>query len=890
MNEQNNTKSDYTLRQILIRRLLIVGLVISVLTSVEDLIVYKSFLRSLPLFGLNLAFILCIFVSRKYNNVEFGARFICVVTVFFVFPYIFFTNGAIEGGSSIWFVLGIFYIIGMLNGAEMVAYLVVAIAIDAACYIVSYMHPETVVQLSGRHAVYIDSLCGVITVSLLIGLVTKYQIWGYENARKLAMEQRDEIEELANSRSVFFANMSHEIRTPINTIIGLNEMIMREENISDEAAEDAANIQNASKMLLSLVNDILDMSQIENNKMEIVEDDYSLKDMISELVDMIRVRFIEKKIDFLVDMDPNLPSVLYGDDKRIKQVVLNLLTNAAKYTKEGSVSFSINGEKIGEEFCRLEIAVKDTGVGIKSENLEALFDSFKRVDNTTNRGIEGTGLGLAISKQLLELMGGQIVVDSIYTKGSTFTMILEQKIVDHRPVGVVDFISRNKTARSLYHQSFEAPEAKLLVVDDNDMNRMVVEKLLRSTKIKIDKAANGYDALRLTKVNFYNLILMDYMMPELTGEEVTSMIRRQENGLNQNTPVVVLTADAMSKNEKKYLEMGFDAYLEKPFSGIQLEKIILSFLPDDLLEYRLNEKDEWATNPTPLQNRVRRQKRIILTTDCNCDISRDIYESFNIRMMYMYICTDKARFSDTKEINTDNLTKILNDNANAVKVAPATVQDYENFFAECLLEAQDVIHISVGKTIGPNYGIALEAARGFGHVHVIDSEQTSSGMALMLMKLGALINQGASVDMVLEKVEELKTKICCHVLTPGVVNVSRVNNVRHRNGIFNGLFNFLSVHSVTRISHNSNRIEVLMFGKLESCYKKLIRKLIKEHRKIDFETIYVSHAAIPLKNQKEILEEIDRSGRFDNVLLECCSVSNACYSGLGTLAVAYLKY
>ena len=159
MNEQNNTKSDYTLRQILIRRLLIVGLVISVLTSVEDLIVYKSFLRSLPLFGLDLAFILCIFVSKKYNNVEFGARFICVVTVFFVFPYIFFTNGAIEGGSSIWFVLGIFYIIGMLNGAEMVAYLVVAIAIDAACYIVSYMHPETVVQLSGRHAVYIDSLC-----------------------------------------------------------------------------------------------------------------------------------------------------------------------------------------------------------------------------------------------------------------------------------------------------------------------------------------------------------------------------------------------------------------------------------------------------------------------------------------------------------------------------------------------------------------------------------------------------------------------------------------------------------------------------------------------------------------------------------------------------------
>ena len=887
MKFKNRNGTNYALRKELLHKIMIFGFVISIIVSIEDLLVYKSFTRSLPFMGLILVFAICMIVYKKHDDVEFGARFMAIAAVFFVFPYVFFTNGAIEGGSSVWFVLGIFYIIGIFHGPEMVAFLVFAIVEDVGCYVMCYLHPEIVIPLINRRAVYIDSLYAVVSVSLLIGIVTKYQVWGYDKTSRLAMQQRDEIEELANSRSAFFASMSHEIRTPINTIIGLNEMIMREENISEEAAEDAANIQNASKMLLSLVNDILDMSQMENNKMEIFETDYSLKDMVGELVDMINVRLMEKKLEFFVEVDSNLPSVLHGDDKRIKQVILNLLTNAAKYTKEGSVTFTVNGEKLGEEFCRLEIAVRDTGVGIKTENLDTLFESFKRMDNESNRGIEGTGLGLSISKQLVDLMGGQIVVDSIYTKGSTFTVILEQKIVDNRPVGRTDFLNKSKGRRGLYHQSFEAPEARILVVDDNDMYRLVVEKLLRSTKLKIDKAANGREALKLTQTNFYNLILMDYMMPEMSGDETTAMIRRQDKGLNKDTPVVVLTADAMSKTKTNYLEMGFDAFLEKPFNGSQLEHVVLSFLPEDLLEYKLNEKEEWSASYARHANSERRQKRIILTTDCNCDISRTICEENDIRMMYMYISTDKGRFCDISEINTDNLTKILSDNEDVIKVAPATVQDYENFFAECLVEAQDVIHISVGKRIGPNYNIALAAARGFGHVHVVDSEQTSSGTALMLMKLGAVVNQGASVDMVLEKAEELKSRICCHVLTPGVVDVSRT---RRMNNKLAQLTEKLSIHSVTNISHDSNRIEWIMSGRLDICYKKLIRHLIKDRHKIDYNIIYISHAAISLDSQKQIMEEIKQRGRFKNVIVECCSVSNACYAGLGTIAVAYLKY
>ena len=315
LDKSNGT--NYALRKELLHKIMLFGIGISIIVSIEDVLVYRNLLRSLPLIGLILVFTICLVVYKKFDNVEFGARFMAIAAVFVVFPYIFFTNGAIEGGSSLWFVLGIFYIIGIFHGPEMAAFLVLAIIVDVVCYVISYLHPELVVPLISRRAVYIDSLYAVVSSSLLIGVLTKYQLWGYEKTSRLAMRQRDEIEELANSRSAFFASMSHEIRTPINTIIGLNEMIMREENISEEAAEDAANIQNASKMLLSLVNDILDMSQIENNKMEILETDYSLKDMVAELVDMINVRLVEKKLEFYVDVDANLPSVLHGDDKLI---------------------------------------------------------------------------------------------------------------------------------------------------------------------------------------------------------------------------------------------------------------------------------------------------------------------------------------------------------------------------------------------------------------------------------------------------------------------------------------------------------------------------------------------------------------------------------------------
>lgn len=886
MKKKEPKDQNYTLRQLLIRRIMVIGFFISICATVEDLIINQSIIRTAPLLGLDLLFCLSMIIAFKADNVEFGARLIGAVAIFLAFPYIFVTNGAIEGGASIWLVLGIFYAIGMFHGVEMIIYLILAIIADTTVYLLCLTYPELIVTLANKETAYFDSIFAVVLVGVLIGAVTKYQLNGYEKARRLAMKQRDEIEEMSNSRSAFFASMSHEIRTPINTIIGLNEMIMRDANISDEAAEDAANIQNASKMLLSLVNDILDMSQIENDKMEILETDYSIKELVGELVDMIKVRLAEKKLDFSVYLDPNLPTVLYGDDKRIKQVLLNLLANAAKYTKEGSVSFSINGEKIGEEFCRLEIAVKDTGIGIKTEYLDSLFDMFQRVDKESNREIEGTGLGLPISKQLMELMGGKIVVDSIYTKGSTFTVILEQKIVDSKPVGRVDFMANDKGRCGTYHHSFEAPEAHILVVDDNDMNRVVVEKLLRSTKIKIDQVANGNEALIKTKSSYYNLILMDYMMPEISGEETTALIRRQENGLNKNTPVVVLTADTTSKTGKNYQAMGFDAFLEKPFNGIQLEKVIMNFLPEDLLEYKLNEKEDTSIALNNYNSGERRHKKIILTTECNCDLTGELCNKYDIRLMYMYICTDKGRFCDIKEINTDNLSKVIRDGSEAIKIKSGTIQDYENFFAECLVEAQDVIHISLGKNIGPSYDFAVSAARGFGHVHVIDSGLVSSGLAIMMMKLGELVNQGATVDEVISRAEYLKTKIGCSILMPGAPNLGQNHNKRSFADL---ICNSLSIHSVIRVGQSSLKLGFPMIGNMRSSYKKLIYRYSNDRRKLDNSILYISHVSLPLELQNEILDEAKKRERFDDVILECCSVTNACYVGLGTISIAYIR-
>ncbi len=522
--------------------------------------------------------------SIQKECINAGATAI-VVLLLLLFPVVFFAGGGINGGVPEWFVLCFIYISVTLKGKKMVVFFLLCTAETILCYYVAFHYPEFVLPNTEAQA-YFDSVRSVILAGALTSVLLLFQNYLYEEENKITIEQKKEIEELNQAENHFFSSMSHEIRTPINTIIGLNEMILRGD-ISEDIAENARNIQGASKMLLALINDILDLSKIKSNKMEIVNASYETGVLFSEIVNMIWIKAREKGLEFRLHVDPAMPSMLCGDEVRIKQVLINLLNNAVKYTKEGSVTLSVRCERLGLNRVRVWYSVEDTGQGVKKENIPYIFDAFKRVDEKRNRHIEGTGLGLSIVHQLVELMGGKISVNSVYMNGSTFLVMLDQDIISERELGTFTLTSRMKAREGeQYKHSFEAPDAHLLVVDDNEMNLMVVSKLLSDTKIQIDTALNGAECLRLTQYQHYDCILMDHLMPEMDGIECLHAIHSQPGGLCQTVPVIALTANAGSADQQLYRKEGFSGYLAKPISGALLEAAVLHILPKEKVKLR----------------------------------------------------------------------------------------------------------------------------------------------------------------------------------------------------------------------------------------------------------------------------------------------------------------
>lgn len=383
----------------------------------------------------------------------------------------------------------------------------------------------------------------------------------------------------SQSKAQFLASMSHEIRTPINTVLGMNEMILRENK--DEAIEEYAyNIKSASQMLLGIINDVLDFSKIEAGKLQIVENDYRVAIMLNDVVQGIIPRLKEKKLELKLEIDEEIPAVLKGDEIRIKQILNNLLSNAAKYTERGVVTFSAKG--VYQESCfGLRFSVIDTGIGIKEEDLGRLFESFRRLELEKNRYIQGTGLGLNITKQLVSNMSGKIDVKSIYGKGSCFTVWIPQQIVDETPMGSIEHPHRRKEKAEGEKETFlYAPNAKVLVVDDNKMNLKVVKGLLKRTGIQLDFATGGNECLQKTKEKMYDLILMDHMMPEPDGVQTLQMLRNDAANRNRNTAVIVLTANAIAGMEEEYLKEGFAGYLSKPITGEKLEEMIAKYVKE----------------------------------------------------------------------------------------------------------------------------------------------------------------------------------------------------------------------------------------------------------------------------------------------------------------------
>ncbi len=400
--------------------------------------------------------------------------------------------------------------------------------------------------------------------------------------RESNRELRD-MAEIARTASVaksqFLSNMSHEIRTPINAILGMDEMILRETK-NEAIFEYAENIRMAGDNLLGIINDILDFSKIESGKLAIIPVEYALSSVLNDLVNMIRKRAEDKGLSFAVNTPADLPNLLYGDEIRLKQVVTNILTNAVKYTERGFVYLSVDYRKKDEHTILLQMSVKDSGIGIKEEDLQKLFTAFERIEEKRNRTIEGTGLGMNITQNLLNLMGSTLNVRSVYGKGSVFSFELEQKVMDWEPMGNLDeAYHRSFARRKEYSKKFTAPDAWILVVDDTPMNLIVVKGLLKQTKIQIDTADSGQECLKMAAKKKYDLIFLDHRMPEMDGIETLQHINALEVNPNQDTPMISLTANAVSGAREEYLAAGFRDYLTKPIDGHQLETMILKYLP-----------------------------------------------------------------------------------------------------------------------------------------------------------------------------------------------------------------------------------------------------------------------------------------------------------------------
>ena len=391
-------------------------------------------------------------------------------------------------------------------------------------------------------------------------------------------------ESASKAKTQFLSNMSHEIRTPINAILGMNEMILREAN-SPTILEYAENIRLAGNTLLGLVNDILDFSKIEAGKMEIINVEYSLSSLLNDLVNMIQTRAAKKSLEFHINANPNLPSELFGDEIRIKQIVTNILTNAVKYTEHGSVTLTVTGKKIAEDKIKLYFSVKDTGIGIKQEDIEKLFSAFERIEEKRNRAVEGTGLGMNITQRLLNMMGTSLNVTSVYGEGSDFSFELEQKILNEHPLGNFEESFKHSISQhKKYQEKFVAPKAKILVVDDTVMNLTVVKGLLKQTKVQIETADSGYECLNLVTKNHYDIIFLDHRMPGIDGIETLQRMKAMHNNLNHETPVISLTANAISGARKQYIDAGFQDYLTKPIDSTKLEQMMIEYLPADKVQ------------------------------------------------------------------------------------------------------------------------------------------------------------------------------------------------------------------------------------------------------------------------------------------------------------------
>ncbi|MCR5503754.1 MAG: response regulator [Lachnospiraceae bacterium] len=584
------TNEELEVQHRLMNIVLMVGILVLPICVIFDMFVGLVFDTLIPLLLLLGIFILAFFIANVKNRANFAGIILTVTASDFLLPYLYFQGGGRNSSMPAWFILSSIFVWLLVRGWPCYVVFASNLAAYSLTFYFEYTHPEYVTALPDTESEYMDIAVGIALIIAMIGIIFKFQNRLYEKKRTQLEEKEAELrdtnvrlEHMSEAKSRFLASMSHEIRTPINAIIGMNEMILREsrdENITGYAES----IEQASGTLLSLINDILDLSKIEEGLMEIIPEEYELFSILNDCETILRRRAMEKGLKMEIENDPKIPAVLYGDQIRIRQMLLNLMTNAIKYTEGGLVRVQAGFEEKGENGIILCLTVSDTGRGISKEGIAVLFESYSRLEERRNHRIEGTGLGLAITKQFVELMDGTIDVKSEPDKGSRFTIRIPQKVISGEPMGAYEEKRKHRLQKNERRGvSFRAPEARILLTDDVPMNLKVITSLLKDTQVRIDLAESGKECLRKYEAEHYDLIFLDHMMPEMDGIETLRHLKETERYRTEHTPVIALTANAILGADKTYLDTGFNDYLTKPARGGDLEEMILKYLDPELV-------------------------------------------------------------------------------------------------------------------------------------------------------------------------------------------------------------------------------------------------------------------------------------------------------------------
>ena len=820
-------------------------------------------------------------IGVKTNRVNIATRIITYSVIIIIIPVVFFYSGGTEGAVIPWMIFAYLYIGLVLSGGWRIGALVLQTLIVTGCFVYGNYHPEIAAGHSDKMG-RIDTFLSVIEVGYICFIMTWFQSLLYTQENNLTKEESKKVEELSRSQNRFFSNMSHEIRTPINSILGLNEVILRDPSASDSIKKDAENIQGAGRMLLSLINDILDFSKIEAGKMDIVPVNYDVAALISDVVNMVWHRAEEKGLKFNVEIDPSLPSELYGDEMRIRQILVNLLNNAVKYTKEGSVTLHVEREAREEDNIVLLMSVTDTGIGIKQDSIPYLFDAFKRVDEKRNSGIEGTGLGLSIVKQLVDLMEGRITVDSIYTQGSTFTVTIRQKVTRADAIGTIDIGSYDKEhSFREYSASFTAKDARILIVDDSIMNLTVEKRLLEGTGITVDTATGGLEALSMTRAERYDVILMDHLMPEMDGIECMQSIRKQVAGLNNRIPIIVLTANADSEERRMYDLVGFDGYLLKPVSGSQLEEMLLTHLPSSKVE-RLSGNDVSMARMNTSRD-YSRKIPVLVTCAGTCDLPVSVMKKYQIETIPYIISSEGRTFYDGVEASGEELVKYIDEGEKFDCDAPS-VEDYRSFFGSRLKYAHNIIYISGGANISGEYARACEAARSYDNVAVIDSKLCTTAVGFLMLIALRMSYRGERFEKIIKEIEKARKRIKCAFV------LDSIYFFRKRGPVNDGIAAFmraLGVNLVIRYKNDGFASEKYIIGGFDRYYKKFIDHMIPPFSKPDDDIAVVVYSKLSQEQKDKIEAYIRKCCDFKKIVFQRTSAVLPIHMGTDAFALTF---